>query len=60
MDETQLLERARAFAGEAAEGLIAAYRHTYPRSSPADLFTSMAGDRMMRMHSVTQAEQIVA
>ncbi len=57
LTEEKLLERVREFGGDAAEALVAAYRHTYPQATPAELFTSMAGDRMMRMHSITQAER---
>ena len=57
LDETGLLARARTLAGDAAETLIAAYRHVYPQATPGELFASMSGDRMMRMHSITQAER---
>jgi para-nitrobenzyl esterase len=57
LDETGLRTRVRAMAGSASEALIAAYRHTYPQATPPDLFTAMASDRMMRMHSITLAER---
>jgi hypothetical protein len=44
-------------AGEATESLIAAYQRAYPQATPGDLYASIAGDRMMRIHSITQAER---
>lgn len=57
LDEAGLLARAREFAGAHADELIAAYRRASPQASPGGLFASMAGDRMMRIHSITLAER---
>src|SRR5579885_1839750 len=60
LDTAGLRRRVSALAGEAADALIAAYRHVYPQSSPADLFAAIMSDRMMRMNSITLAERKVA
>ena len=60
LDAAGLRRRVSALAGEAADALIAAYRHVYPQSSPADLFAAIMSDRMMRMNSITLAERKVA
>jgi para-nitrobenzyl esterase len=57
LGEAGLLTRVELFAGEAADTLIATYRQVYPQASPGDLFSSLASDRMMRMHSITLAER---
>ncbi len=57
LDEAGLHARVRRFAGEHAGELIAAYKRAFPRSSPGDLFASISGDSMMRMHSITLAER---
>lgn len=57
LDEAGLRARVHRFAGEHAGALIAAYKRAFPQSSPGDLFASISGDSMMRMHSITLAER---
>lgn len=57
LDEEGLSKRVQAFAGSATEQLITAYRTAQPESSPAALFAALAGDRMMRINSITLAER---
>src|SRR5581483_8372958 len=57
LDEDGLLARTRRLAGENAGELIAAYKRAYPQASPGEIFTSLSGDSMMRMHSITLAER---
>lgn len=57
LDEAGLRARVQAFAGPSTEVLLAAYRAAQPQASPAEIFTSIAGDRMMRVNSITQAER---
>jgi para-nitrobenzyl esterase len=57
LDEAGLLKRVRELAGADAGELIAVYRRAFPQASPGDLFASLAGDRMMRINSITLAER---
>ncbi len=57
LDREQFLTRVRALAGEAAEGLVAAYQRAYPQAAPPDLFAALLSDYMMRMGSITLAER---
>ena len=57
LDDAGLHTRVRAFAKERTEDLIATYRRVYPRISPADLFTAIASDQMMRINSIRLAER---
>ena len=57
LDEAGLLARTRRLAGANAGELIAAYKRAYPQASPGEIFTSISGDSMMRMHSITLAER---
>jgi para-nitrobenzyl esterase len=57
LDEAGLRARVQALVGDAVDPLIEAYRHAYPHASPADLFTSVMSDRMMRINSIVQAER---
>lgn len=45
------------FAGDATESLLAAYHDAQPQASSAEIFTAIASDQMMRIHSITQAER---
>lgn len=60
LDEEDLSKRVNMFAGNSTEDLIVAYRTARPQSSPAEIFTSIAGDRMMRVLSNTLAERKAA
>jgi len=57
LDEVGLRVRVQSFVGDRVDALLAAYRRAYPQVSPGDLFASIAGDRMMRMNSITLAER---
>ncbi len=57
LDEDGLRRRVSAFAGPATEELIAAYRAAQPEAAPATILSSIASDRLMRIHSITLAER---
>jgi para-nitrobenzyl esterase len=54
-----LLTRARAFAGDGAPDLVAAYRACEPDASPLELLAVIQSDNMMRRGSVALAERKV-
>ncbi|HEY4033993.1 MAG TPA: carboxylesterase/lipase family protein [Ktedonobacteraceae bacterium] len=60
LDEAGLSARIRALVGDAAQSLIAAYRHAYPLASAEDLLSLIRTDQWMRMNSITQAERKAA
>lgn len=57
LDEAGLRARVSVFAGDSTDKLLDAYRSAQPQATPADIFTSIASDQMMRINSITQAER---
>lgn len=57
LDEAGLSARVSQFAGAKTDELIAAYRGAQPQGSPADIYTAIGSDRMMRINSITLAER---
>jgi para-nitrobenzyl esterase len=57
LDEAGLRARVSTFAGDSTDKLLDAYRSAQPQATPADIFTAIASDQMMRINSITQAER---
>ncbi|HVU69916.1 MAG TPA: carboxylesterase/lipase family protein [Ktedonobacteraceae bacterium] len=57
LDEDGLRKRVRALAGPSADEVISVYRAAQPEGSPADILIAISSDRLMRIHSITQAER---
>jgi para-nitrobenzyl esterase len=57
LSEERLHVRAQQLVGDASDRLISAYKHEHPEFSPGDVLSLLVSDRLMRIHSITQAER---